>query len=64
MMSKIKLLAIVALVIVLAIVSIGCEVNDNVETVQEAAETVAKIGTVHSMLKSLADAPLAQPSTR
>ena len=63
-MSKIKVLAIVALVIVLAIVSIGCEVNDDVETVQEAAETVAEIGTVHSMLKSLADAPLAQPSMR
>jgi len=64
-MGKIKVLAIVALVILLAMVSIGCEnVNNDVETVQEAAETVAKIGTVHSMLKSLADAPLAQPSTR
>jgi len=62
-MSKGKALMIIAIVVLIAMVSIGCEVNDDIETVQEAAETVAKIGTVHSMLKSLADAPLAQPST-
>jgi len=63
-MGKIKVLAIVALVIVLAMVSIGCEVNESVETVQEAAETVGQIGTVHSMLKGLADQDYALPATR
>ena len=64
-MSKSKALMIIAIVILIALASIGCDgINDDVETVQEAAETVGEIGTVHGMLKDLADQDYAQPNTR
>ena len=63
-MSKTKAMMIIAIVILIAMVSIGCEVNESVETVQEAAETVAKIGTVHSMLEGLANQDYALPTIK
>ena len=64
-MKNTEKVIIIAIVILIALVSIGCEgMNKSAETVIEAGETVAEIGTVHGMLKELADQDYAQPTNR
>lgn len=56
---------IIAIVILIALAAIGCDsVNESAETVLEAGETVAEVGTVHGMLKDLANQNYAQPNTK
>jgi len=64
-MSKTRAMMVIAIVILIALVSVGCDsVNKSAETILEAGETVAEIGSVHGILKSLADSDYAQPNTR
>jgi len=63
----IKKLAILAIIIIIALTSIGCEGNaivDSAETVIEAGQTVSQIGKVHKILELVADQELAKPTTR
>jgi len=62
-MSNTKKVVIIAIVILITLAAIGCDMNESAETIKDASETVAEIGTVHSMLKGLADQDYAQPST-
>lgn len=64
-MKNTEKVLVIAIVILIALAAIGCEgIDDSAETVLEAGETVAEVGTVHGMLKGLADQDYAQPNTR
>lgn len=63
-MSNARKVMIIAIVILIALASVSCEVNESAETILDAGNTVAEIGTVHSMLEGLADQDYAQPTSR